>query len=244
MQEFKRAMENVKLSLEAKERIILRTKNNKKENVIMSRKKIGIIAAAAVMVMGIVAYAATGIIAVHTSHSSSTPEYTKVPTAQECIKDMGYAPTLIDEFANGYSFSDASVMRNAFKDENNSTVEEFASIMARYSKEGDDILLSAEKYESELEPEGEMVAEIDGTKLYFNQYTNKCVPPSYKLTEEDKKAEENGELVFSYGVPEVKIYDVQGLSFTKDGIEYCFTKLDNPVDMNEYIKMATEIINK
>ena len=70
----------------------------------------------------------------------------------------------------------------------------------------------------QLDQYGEVVANVDGVDVYYHSYTNKLVPPDYKMTDEDKKAEENGELVFSYGSSEVEIKEVQSVSWKKDGM--------------------------
>ena len=89
-----------------------------------------------------------------------------------------------------------------------------------------------------------MVATVDGVDVYYHSYTNKVVPPDYKLTEEDKKAEESGELVFSYGSSEVEIIEVQSVSWKKDGIYYQLLQIDGNLTADELTEMASEVIKK
>lgn len=245
-QEFLEAMNKVNLSEDAQKRIMIKTMKGiqKKECIIMSKKKIGFIAVAATFIMCVAVYAASGIISSWSSHSYSTPGYTSIPSEQECINDIGYAPVLIESFENGYVFKEAYIVSNDLKDDSDKSVEKFKSITMNYTKNNDELILSACRYDSEIKEEGRIVATIDGSDLFYSQYNNKLVPPDYKLTDEDKKAEKSGELVFSYGASEVSVSKVQGLSWEKDGIHYNFTTIDGTLTMDELVNMAGEIINK
>lgn len=243
-QDFLNAMNKVNISSEAEQRIMSQAINfnQKKESVTMSKKKIGIIAVAATLVMGIAAYASSEIIASWNGSSSSTPEYTSLPTTEEIVSDIGYAPVLIEEFENGYVFDNASIVRNDLRDDSGESVEKFKSVTMRYEKGNDKVLMSADRFNSEMEASGEVVANIDGIDINYDSYTNKVVPPDYELTEEDKKAEENGELVFSYGSSDVSVSEVQNLSWEQNGIHYSFTCIDNNISVDELVNMAKEII--
>ena len=244
--ELKHAVNSLCLSEQSKSKIIRRAIicKNEKECKYMSKKKLGTLIVAASMVLGIVVYAASGIITSWNSSSSATPEYTKLPTEQECINDIGYSPVLIEKFENGYVFENASIVYNALKDDNGKDVEKFKSICLHYKKNNEEIVISADKYASELEITGEELEAIDETKIYYSKYKNKLVPGNYEMTEEDKKAEANGELVFSYGMDEVTTTEVQNLYFEKDGIKYTFTQTDATATVDELISMAKEIISK
>ena len=45
----------------------------------------------------------------------------------------------------------------------------------------------------------------DGTELCFYKLTNKFVPADYELTEEDKKAQEDGNFNLAYGSDKVEV---------------------------------------
>ena len=63
------------------------------------------------------------------------------------------------------------------------------------------------------------------------------------MTDEDKKAEENGELVFSWGSDEVKISEVSSVQWVKDGIQYMLMQIDGKLSENELRDMAADLIN-
>ena len=209
-----------------------------------SKKKISLIAIAATLVLGITVFAASGIITNWYSSSSSIPEYKSLPSEEQVVKDIGYEPVLIETFENGYSFKNGSVIDNNLTDENNNSVEKFRSVMFRYEKDGDIVNFSQEKFNSGIDIKGDIVATIDDVDVYYNSYMNKFVPPDYKMTDEDKKAEENGELVFSYGSDKVEIIEVQSVTWTEDGTHYLLMQMDGKLSDNELADMAKEVIKK
>lgn len=216
----------------------------RKSYVMKSKKKISLIALAATLAVGISVFAASGIISNWYSSSSSNPEYKSLPTEQQCIDDIGYAPVLIETFENGYSFDDGSIVNNNLTDENNKSVEKFKSVMFRYDKGGDTVFFSQDKYNSETETNGDVITSVDGIDVYYFKYTNKVVPPDYELTDADKKAEASGELVFSYGSSKVEIIDVQSVTWTIDDMHYLLMQMDGNLTSDELADMAREVIGK
>lgn len=218
--------------------------SERKFGVMKSKKKFSFIAAAAILVLGITAFAASGIITNWYSGSSSIPEYKSLPTAERCIEDVGYAPVLIETFDNGYKFKSGSVIDNNLTDENNNSVEKFKSVMFRYEKDGDTLNFSQEKFDSGINNIGDIIVTVGDVDVYYHGYTNKIVPPDYKMTEEDKKAEENGDLVFSWGSDKVKIAQVQSAVWTEDGTHYVLMQIDGKLSADDLADMAKEVIEK
>ena len=130
-----------------------------------SKKKIALIAVAATLVMGITVFAASGIISQWFSSSSSVPDYKTLPTPEEVAKDIGYEAVTIDEFANGYKFDNGSVVDNVLTDDNGKAVEKFKSVTFRYLKDNDEVLFSQDKVNSQVETNGEVVANVDGVDV-------------------------------------------------------------------------------
>lgn len=253
--EYIRAMNSINISNEMKERVLAKSikvnheiKNeneNKKEKYNMKfKRKIAVILAAAAMILGVTAFASSGVISSWRSGSSAIPDYKALPTAEDCIKDVGYSPVLIQSFENGYEYESGSIVKNDLQDESGNSVEKFKSLNFRYKKDNDRVSLSAQKYLSETESHGDVIANINGTDIYYTGYTNKLVPGNYELTEEDKIAEESGELVFSYGMDEVSIVQVQGLSWSIDDVQYNFTQIDGELSKEDLVEMAKEIIDQ
>lgn len=245
-QEFKNTMNKIQISDEMQNRILEKTKktNYRKEGLYMkSKKKISLIAIAATLALGVTVFAASGIVTTWFSSSSSNPEYKSLPSAEQVKSDIGYEPVLIDTFENGYTFKDGSVINNKLADESGNSVEKFKSVSFRYEKNDDRVIFSQDKFNSELDTEGKIISTVSGTDIYYFSYTNKIVPPDYKMTDEDKKAEENGELVFSYGSSKVEICEVQSVTWKNDGIQYQLMQIDGRLSADDLVSMAEEIIN-
>ena len=239
------AMKSIEISPETKRRILtdsIKLTQNKERHIIMSKKKFGLIAIAATMILGITAFAASGAISSWFSSSSDKPDFNTLPTAAQSIKDVGYAPILIERFDNGYVFDNGIVINNEFKDEDNHSVEQFKSFNFTYAKDGDAVIFAQRKYTSEIPPSGTLISSENGNDIYFSAYTNKIVPVDYELTEEDKKAEENGELVFSYGSDEVSISEVMGVSWNTEDMYFQLLQIDGNLSAGDLVEMANYII--
>jgi len=209
-----------------------------------SKKKIAPIAIAATLVMGITVFAASGLVTSWFSSSSGMPDYDSLPSAEQVKKDIGHDAVLIESFENGYTFDNGSIINNNLTDENKNSVEKFKSVMFRYEKDGDMVNFSQDKYDSNMETVGGVVATVNGVDVLYHSYTNKIVPGDYKMTDEDKKAEANGELVFSYGSSKVEIKEVQSVLWAEDGIHYSLMQIDGKLSDEDLAEMAKEIIEK
>ena len=113
-----------------------------------------------------------------------------------------------------------------------------------YEKDGDKVIFAQDKFNTKTELEGNVVKTVKGVDIYYYSYTNKSVPADYKMTDEDKKAEANGELVFSYGAAKVEISEVQSVTWKKDGMQYQLLQIGGKLSAEELVKMAEEILNK
>lgn len=216
----------------------------RKSYTMKSKKKISLIVIAATLALGLTVFAASGIVSTWFSSSSSTPDYKSLPTAEQVTKDIGYEPVLIDTFENGYAFKDGNIVKNNLKDENGNSVEKFKSVSFDYKKDGDTVIFAQDKVKSKIDISGDIVKNVKGTDIYYYDYTNKLVPPDYKLTDDDKKAKENGELIFSYGSSKVEIKEVQSVTWVKDEMQYQLLQIDGKLTSDELVKMAEEILNK
>ena len=216
----------------------------RKSIAMKSKKRISFIVIAATLALGITVFAVNGVVSTWSSSSSSAPDYTSLPTEKQVMKDIGYETVLIDSFENGYTFKDGNVVNNNLKDENGGSVEKFKSVSFDYEKDGDKVIFSQDKFNSEKCMAGDVIKTVNGIDIYYYSYTNKVVPADYKLTDEDKKAEENGELVFTYGSSEVEIKQVQHVSWVKDGVLCQLLQIDGKLSSDGLIKMAEEILSK
>ena len=121
-------------------------------------------------------------------------------------------------------------------------MEKFKSFDFRYGKDDDTVYFSQEKYTSQSENYAELADEHDGVAIYYHSYENKFVPPDYEMTEEDKKAEESGELVFSYGSDEVELKTISSAMWSVDDMHYTLMQIGGKLTKEELIDMAKEAI--
>ena len=128
------------------------------------------------------------------------------------------------------------------KDENNNSIEKFKSVSFDYEKDDDIVIFSQDKYNSQAELQGSVAKTVGDTDIYYYSYTNKFVPADYTLTDADKRAEANGDLVFSYGAAEVEISEVQSATFVKDGTQYQLLQINGKLSGDELVKMAEELV--
>ena len=240
------AMNNLKTPNGMQNRIYARVLQKKyvKGNKIMLKKKIFAITAAAVVALGSIGYAVGSAVTSWYSSSSADAEYKTLPTAEQCVKDCGYEPLLIDEFENGYKFKDGSIVKNRMEDDAGSAIENFKSFDFRYAKNGDEVYFTQKKYTSQTDEPGSVTATADGTDIYYYSYKNKVVPPDYKLTKEDQEAEKNGELVFSYGSDKVEINVVSSVSWDVGDMHYTLMQIDGKLSEKELADMALEALKK
>ena len=220
--------------------------NGRRLEMFKTKKRIVVLAAAVIMALGITAFAATGIISNWYSSSSSIPDYRTLPSAEQVKKDIGYDVILIESFSNGYSFKNGRIVNNKLTDEDNQTIEKFKSVAFCYKKGRDEVEFTQDQYQSDSEKTGEIAETVNGVDIYYYRYVNKIVPPDYQLTEEDKKAEENGELVFSYGSDKVQIITWQHVDWSIGDNQYeLFQEVnDRSLAKEEIIAMAKDVIRK
>lgn len=220
------------------------SKNERKICIMTHKTKALLVAVCAMLILGITAFAASGIITTWYSSSSLVDAFYELPESEKLADEIGYEVVLIEEFENGYEFNRGHVVNNRLADDNNNTVEKFKSTTFYYEKDGDRVIYSQDRFESDVPFDGSMVCSENGVDVYYNTFVNKFVPGNYELTEEDKRAEANGELVFSYGASEVGIITVQSVGFEKDGVRHSLMQMDGELTKENLVEMAKEIINK
>ena len=245
-QELKNALNQIEISEEIQEKILQKSKNvnyRKGEISMKSKKRLAAIAVAATFILGMTVFASTGIITSWCCSSSSKPDYTSLPTAQEMMKDVGYSGALIEAFENGYAFRDGSIVKNALKDDSNQTVEKFKSLTLRYEKGENTVNLSIEKFNFETPQKDKVTVKNEDIDIYAHSFIHKIVPENYVKTEEESAAESSGELMFEYdGEDHIVESNIISVSWKKDGVRYNLMQRDGELSVDELIGMANEII--
>ena len=166
-----------------------------------------------------------------------------LPSEEQCRKDAGFVPILLEQFENGYVFLQGSVVDNQFVDEENLPVEEYQSFSFLYGKDEDKVYFEQEEYISEVTDRNlaQETRTVDGVELHYHCSRYKVVPETYRPTEEEQKAQAEGSLSFGYGDPDVKIeeYKTQIL-YWQDGGRHCqLFQMNGALSASDLFEMAT-----
>lgn len=113
-----------------------------------------------------------------------------------------------------------------------------------YQKEGQpDLTIDMEQMqESEGYGVGDETFEYNGIRLVYSKEHYRFVPPEYQVSEEEQAQMDAGELIISYGSPEVQDSEIQSLNWQADEISYGLMIFDSTITPAELVQMAEEII--
>lgn len=247
--EIKKALESIKLPEKAKKRILDaslacaadREREEKPRRKRINLRRTVIAAIAAVMLLSVTAYAASGEMGSWNAKETGR-KFRELPTAEYCLSELGYVPLMTESFANGYSFTEGGIEEKSFTDKSGGVMEEYLSLSLDYEKDGDKLSLSADKFHTALDMSGDNSRVMGGVKVVYDSYINKVVPADYELTAEDIEARDSGELVFSYGAEYPELVHVQSVFWELDGVKYFMTQLDGALTEEELFAMAGELI--
>lgn len=240
-------MQNIHMPENMRERIshrMAQTDGQHKEvPIFMLRNKkrmAAVVIAAAVVCGSAFAFGSTAVSSILSS-SSSIPDYTALPTAQQCEKDAGYAPALIDSFDNGYTFTDGTVFSSSMENDEGKNIESYKGFSFDYANGGETMTLSQERYFSETEDCGTCIAQDNDVSYYETDQIYKFVPADYELTEQDKQDEASGKVVFSYGSDEVETRQIHSLTWEIGDMHYCLMQQDGSLTGDQLLNMARQI---
>lgn len=165
----------------------------------MSMKKLCIsVAAACLLVSGITVWA--GGRAFFVTGSSIEPKYTDYAMIKQAEKEMGYAVDSVERFDNGYIFYGMSVENMQACTEEGGKMYSIPSMNIRYRRDDQEIDLNVNETVSDMasQKEPKAVRMCGDIELRYDEYTNKFVPASYELTEEDKINEQRDDYNIVY----------------------------------------------
>lgn len=208
-------------------------------------KKVVICVAACCLLLGTVSIASSGIISYTTVHSWAFGErdFSKLEKLEE---KAGFSVKAVEQFQNGYQFSDMSIDHNADHDENGNVIGQYKGIDFSYKKQGEDMLYMntqlAETAYEEMEREPDVVQVIENIEVKYYLDTYKWVPGDYELTDEDKKNMEKDNYFISMGASEVSENQVSGVSWIQDGIYYHIGNVYGKTEPDILFQMAEELI--
>lgn len=207
------------------------------------KKRMAAAVIAATVVVGGSAFAFSGTISSIFSSSSSDPDYTSLPTAQQCQRDAGFTPALLQSFDNGFAFKDGVIVHNQEQNEDGQTVNKYASLEFDYQKGDETVSLMQDSGAAQEKEIGRCAAQKDGVSYYETTKTEKYVSDSYQMTEQDRKEEASGQVEFNVGPSDNGVETVQyhGINWTADGVHYNLYQMNGSLTTAQMLEMAQQI---
>lgn len=215
------------------------------------KKRMAAAVIAATVVVGGSAFAFGGTaITQIIARCSASADYTSLPSAQQCQRDAGFTPALLQSFDNGFAFKDGVVVHNQEQNEDGQTVNKYASLEFDYQK-GDETVSLMQDSGSSQEETGSCVAQKDGVSYYETTKTEKYVSDTYQMTEQDRKQEASGQVEFNVGDSDaihagqsdngVETEQYHGVSWTVGGVHYTLYQMNGSLTSAQMLEMAQQI---
>lgn len=207
------------------------------------KKRMAAAVIAATVVVGGSAFAFSGTISSIFSSSSSDPDYTSLPSAQQCQRDAGFTPALLQSFDNGFAFKDGVIVHNQEQNEDGQTVNKYASLEFDYQKGDETVSLMQDSGAAQEKETGRCAAQKDGVSYYETTKTEKYVSDSYQMTEQDRKEEASGQVEFNVGPSDNGVETVQyhGINWTAGDVHYSLYQMNGSLTTAQMLEMAQQI---
>ena len=206
------------------------------------RMAAAVIAATVVVGGSAFAFGGTAISRIFAS-SSASADYTSLPSAQQCQRDAGFTPALLQSFDNGFAFKDGVIVHNQEQNEDGQTVNKYASLEFDYQKGDEIVSLMQNSGASQEEETGSCAAQKDGISYYETTKTEKYVSDSYQMTEQDRKEEASGQVEFNVGQSDngVETEQYHGINWTVGGVHYTLYQMNGSLTSAQMLEMAQQI---
>lgn len=174
---------------------------------------------------------------------SASADYTSLPTAQQCQRDAGFTPALLQSFDNGFAFKDGVIVHNQEQNEDGQTVNKYASLEFDYQKGDETVSLMQDSGAAQEKETGRCAAQKDGVSYYETTKTEKYVSDSYQMTEQDRKEEASGQVEFNVGQSDNGVETVQyhGINWTAGGVHYNLYQMNGSLTTAQMLEMAQQI---
>ncbi len=207
-------------------------------------RKIVVLAAAAVMLLSAAVFAANIILGSRGGHSYNIPSYYSIPSKDTMLKDTGIAPDVPESFSSGFIFESGYIMYNEDFDTEGNPVQEYKGLQFDYTKDSETITLFIDAAIAGVQvKDPEATERYQGSDLIYYSYINKLVPPDYRPTDADKKAEKDGSVILSYGSEKIELNNVQGVAWEYQGLNYELLAINADISEDGLFGMAKEVID-
>lgn len=180
--------------------------------------------------------------------SHSNHKYRTFPSQEKIFNNVGFVPKYTESLPGGFEYVNGGFGESKLSDDTGNILTQTKDVTLGYKRKNERSFLNLSITQVEEvfldKEESQLVGDLNGINFYYYQQDYKFVPPSYELTEEDKKKNEAGELEISYGTREINESNIQGLSWYEDGLEYMIMGNDFRFTVEEMIEMAKVIIQQ
>ena len=221
--------ERLSVSPEVKQLVRQKISEEKKEKTNMKHRISGkiVILAAALCLLGTMGAVAAGRAAGLVSHSNGNdPVYGSYGELRSNVKqDLGYSVKTVESLGEGWDFRRASIGSVQAQDEVSLIVRRPGSLVSEDVRQPD------------------AAGEHGGIELRYYCDRYKFLPAGTEISEEDRLAEERGELFLSYGSDQTEINDYYTVSWKDEGISYSIQSSDQSFTADEMFAMAAAVID-
>lgn len=217
---------------------------NKRSNCMKFRKNklaAAFTAMVIITVLGTVTAVAGGKI---TSLVSGTDkDVNTITELRELSKDkMKASPKFPDKFSNGMAFVKGNISHVKGMDEDNNQVITYSEAYAEYGN-NPQVILSSQVHQAILEENQSGQKEVyQGVELNSSVMQYVFLPEGQEPSEEDKKLQEEGKLMISYGSDQEERKLFKSVNWSENGIDYTLFTFENE-ELNSMTAMAKEVID-
>ena len=239
-----KSVENSAPSAYLKNKIDLEIKSTEEKGAFKMKKKLILVAAAA-LVLSVGVFAA-GKITGTISSSTSYYNYTNYTDMAKAEKKAGFdveAPESLGE----YNFDGIKMVNMADMDDTGAKLNKRKAIDVDYKNDsGDRVILSIDKHPDNAKTVDKQfyheMRDIKGVQVYYSRLESVFLPDEKDATKEELERSKNDPF-FNLGIGSDKREEKASkhLSFDYKGIQYSLMAEDD-MDVNEFYRMAEEII--
>lgn len=213
-------------------------------------KRVGALAAAAVLVLsiGVAAANSLGFIRSDGQNSSTLADPAAVVETLESGRVEGITSDakFLETYSNGFTFASGELAGSVARADDDPAVYNYQSVSCRYERNGAAVDVDISPVLPGISDgfDGEAVSCGDVT-LYAQERDYLVVPLDYEPTPEELDAQAAGTLVFSYadGLDAPQTVTQRYVSWIQDGMRYSVNAMDGRTELAELTAMAQELIN-
>lgn len=207
-------------------------------------KKAIVLAAACCLLVGTVSLASSGkIVTLIAGPGLNT--YTSFEQLSRVEEKAGFEIDAVEEFSNGYTFSEMEVSDYTGLDENDTIVSWNKGIGIYYEKTGSETLyLKTEKAASDNDGGRTPEQTMDINGITVNYYTDTCklTMVEYEVTAEEMRITERRDHNIVNGADGNAENQVSSVEWIKGDVRYMITNLSSVTPAEELFGMAKELI--